>query len=149
MVSPYISISFSVFFTFYVLKNGSTATTLCNKVRVRDNSKSKSFLLTREIEKFGTFRNTYTKRWPTWGWVVFYFTNCLSRMRWKLHVRFWGGERLRGPTYPNRKSQVQILLLWLFKYYINKNSRRKTKKYKVYKSIEIVFLYLSYIPKKD
>ena len=40
---------------FIKKKNGCTVTTLCNKVRVKDNSKSKRSLLMREIEKFGIF----------------------------------------------------------------------------------------------
>lgn len=59
----YFFVSFPLFLR--KTKDGTIATTLCNKVRVRDNSKSKGSLLIREIEKFGTFRNTYTKRWPT------------------------------------------------------------------------------------
>jgi len=26
---------------------------------------------------------------------------CLSRVRWKSHARFWGGESLEGATYPD------------------------------------------------
>jgi len=34
--------------------------------------------------------------------ATFYTGNlCLSRMRWKSHVRFSEGESLRGPTYLN------------------------------------------------
>jgi len=31
----------------------------------------------------------------------------LSRVRWKSHARFWGGESPEGPTYPDTDAEVR------------------------------------------
>lgn len=53
MVSPHSSV--------FLLKikdtSGCTATMLCNRVRVKDNSKSECFLIMREIEYFGMVKD--------------------------------------------------------------------------------------------
>ena len=85
---------------------------------VKDFSKSKCLYVMYEIG-----RMPYTERWPTWEWVIIFkiyhgFSQnyfifwvpwqvdfikiyCLSRVRRKSRARFWGGESLRKPTYPN------------------------------------------------
>lgn len=76
--------------------------------------------------------------------------NCMSRMRWKAHVRFLGGENLRGSTYPKWVTKLTLdasimttpitwlvlcLLLLLSFYYVTTSKVLsfylvRTKKYK-------------------